>query len=108
MAERIVCSEAEFQTCIAAYKGSLEQLQSAVSIYEEALNALNSDWTGKAFVIMMGKVVSMIKNIKQSFDRVTDAVNELEAVDKLFAEHETTLTGKFNTLDAGRKSSFGG
>lgn len=108
MAERIVCSEAEFQNCIRAYKGSLEQLQSAVRIYEEALNALRSDWTGKAFLIMMGKVVSMIKRIKESFERVTDAVVELEAVEKLFMQNEATLTGKFNALDVGTKSNFGG
>lgn len=108
MAERIVCSKEEFESCIAAYKGSMETLQGAVATYEQALNALSSDWTGRAFAAMCAKVASLTMRIKSSFDRVTDAISELEAVEKLFEENETSLTGKFNALDVGSKSNFAG
>lgn len=108
MAEHIRCSKEAFETCVNSYKNSLETLQNAVSTYEQALNALSSDWTGRAFVAMCGKVVSMVARIKSSFDRVTDAITELEAVDKLFEENETALTNNFNALDAGSKSPFAG
>ena len=107
-ANNIVVIDSEFHACIATYKSSLQTLQNAVQAYESALNALRSDWTGKAFVMMVAKVVDLIAKIKASYDRVNDAINELNAVDALFAENEEKLKGNFNALDAGSVSPFNG
>ena len=107
-ANNIVVSDSELQACVAAYKSSLETLQNAVQAYENALNALRSDWTGKAFVMMVGKVVDLISKIKASYERVNDAISELNAVKAEFIENEAKLKGNFNALDAGSVSPFNG
>ena len=108
MADKIRVVDSELEACVAAYKGSLETLQGAVRTYEQALNALRSDWTGRAFSIMAGKVAQMMVRISESFERVTDAITELEETKELFQENETTLQSGFNALDAGSKSPFAG
>ncbi|MBE5801780.1 MAG: hypothetical protein E7319_05765 [Clostridiales bacterium] len=108
MADKIVVIDSEFQACISAYRSSLETLQNAVQVYEGAMNALRNDWTGRAFVIMLAKVVDLVAKIKASYDRVNDAISELQNTSALFEENENALKGKFDGLDAGSKSPFGG
>lgn len=102
-----VFDEAAFEACISSYKNSLQTLQGAVSTYEQALNALRNDWTGRAFAVMCGKVVQMVAKIRSSFDRVTDAIDELQGTKELFINSENELKSKFSSLDAGSKSPFG-
>ncbi|MBP3645509.1 MAG: hypothetical protein J6K55_03700 [Clostridia bacterium] len=108
MADNIRVVDSELQACVAAYRNSLDVLQTAVRTYEAAMNALRSDWTGKAFVIMIAKVVDLVNKIKASFERVNDAISELQAVENLFEENESKLKGNFDALDAGSQSPFGG
>lgn len=108
MADYIDYKSSDLEACAAAYRGSLQKLQTAVSTYEQALNALRSDWTGKAFIIMAGKVVTMVLRIKESFDRVTDAMDELGQVQALMDETEQTNVTKMSGLEVGSESPFGG
>lgn len=108
MADRIVASSEAFEACVASYKGSLEKLQGAVSTYEQALEALRNDYTGRAFVAMAAKVVAMSGKIKASFERVHDAITELEAADKVYTENETSIANDFKAVEVGTKSPFAG
>lgn len=107
MAEIIKVDSSAFEACISAYKNSLQTLQGAVNTYEQALNALQNDWTGRAFAIMCGKVVQMVSKIRASFERVTDAINELQEAEKMFVNTENSIKSRINSLDAGSKSPFG-
>lgn len=108
MADKIVVIDSEFHACIAAYRSSLQTMQNAVQAFENALDALRGDWTGRAALMMAGKVLDLIVKIKQSFERINDATSELNAVDALFTENEEKLTSNFNSLDAGSVSPFNG
>lgn len=108
MANQIRVETSELAACAAAYRASLNTLQECVQQYHNALDALRNDYTGKAFAIMSGKVVSMLAKITGSFVRVEDAISELGATQQLFEENEAALRGKFDALDAGTKSPFMG
>lgn len=108
MADNIRVVDSELQACVTAYRNAFQTLQSCVRLYETALNALKSDWTGRAFAIMLVKVVDLITKIKESFDRVNDAMSELQQVEALFEENEQKLQSNFNALDAGSASPFNG
>lgn len=108
MADIIRVESSELQACAAAYRSSLETLNDAVHTYQEALNALRSDWTGRAFVIMSAKVAEMVAKIVGSFDRVNDAINELNETENMFNENEQKLKSNFSNLDVGTKSPFAG
>lgn len=108
MADKIRVESTELEACVAAYKKALETLNDSVQTYEQALDALRNDWTGKAFLIMSGKVAQMVMQIKNSFERVNDAISELEQTKNLFNENETKLASDFNNLDVGTKSPFAG
>lgn len=108
MADKIRVESTELEACVAAYRKSLETLNDSVHTYEQALDALRNDWTGRAFVLMSGKVAQMVMQIKNSFERVNDAISELEETKNLFNENESKLASNFNNLDAGNKSPFAG
>ena len=107
MADDIRVVDSELQACANEYRQSLETLNDAVREYRDALDALQNDWTGRAFAIMSAHVVNLTMKIMGSFERVTDAIKELGDVENLFNENEAKLVSKFNNQDTGIKSPFG-
>ena len=108
MPDQIRVESSELEACVAAYKTSLSTLEDAVNTYEKALDALRNDWTGRAFAAMSAKVLSLVLQIRNSFQRVNDAVEELNFTKDLFEENEAKLTNRFTSLDEGTKSPFEG
>ena len=108
MANNIVVDRERLQTCVSEYNQSLETLNEAVNEYRDALDALRSDWTGRAFAIMSAHVANLTLKITGSFERVTDAIKELGDVENLFAQNEEKLKTGFMNQDTGTKSPFGG
>lgn len=107
MADNIRVESSELLACANEYRQSLETLEDAVMTYQNALNALANDWTGRAFMIMSGKVADMVSKIVASFDRVGDAITELNDTNEMFEGNESDLKGTFGGLDVGTKSPFG-
>ena len=108
MADQIRVVDSELQECAKEYTASLGTLQEAVREYVDALDALRSDWTGRAFAIMSGHVINLTTKLTESFERVTDAVTELTQVEQLFEENEARQKSVYNSQDVGTKSPFGG
>lgn len=108
MANDIRVVDSELQACAAEYAQSLQTLNEAVREYQQALSALQSDWTGRAFLIMSGHVAQLTEKIIKSFDRVNDAIGELGEVEELFNENENKQRTRFANQDVGTKSPFGG
>ena len=108
MADDIRVVDSELQACANEYRQSLQTLNEAVREYQEALNALKSDWTGRAFAIMSAHVAELTAKIVGSFERVNDAISELGEVEVLFEENEVKQKAKFMNQDTGTKSPFGG
>lgn len=108
MADDIRVVDSELQACAGEYMQSLSTLNEAVREYREALEALKSDWTGRAFAIMSAHVANLTMKIYSSFDRVTDAIKELGDVEQLFEENEQKLKSRFANQDVGTKSPFVG
>jgi len=108
MADDIRVVDSELQACASEYVQSLSTLNEAVREYREALEALKSDWTGRAFAIMSAHVANLTMKIFSSFDRVTDAIKELGDVEQMFEENENKLKTRFVNQDVGTKSPFGG
>lgn len=108
MANDIRVPGSELQACAAEYAQSLQTLNEAVREYQQALNALKSDWTGRAAVIMSGNAAQLAVRIAELFERVTDGITELGEVEVLFNENESGLKARFANQDVGSKSPFGG
>lgn len=108
MADDIRVVDSELHACAGEYMQSLSTLNEAVHEYREALEALKSDWTGRAFAIMSAHVANLTMKIFESFERVTDAIKELGDVGNLFEENENKIKTRFANQDVGTKSPFGG
>lgn len=108
MADKIEVSSFELQNCASRYAESLQTLQEAVHDYTSALEALRQDWTGKAALIVMGNIVSLTSKIVKSFDRVNDAIKELNTAETMYDENEAKQQNKYNSIDVGVKSPFAG
>lgn len=106
MADIIRVDSADLQQCASKYLSALGTLKDAYNAYIKSLNALNSDWTGRAFLIMSGKVASMGKNIARSFEKLTDAVTELNAVSELNQETESGIKSQVASQQVGTESPF--
>ena len=104
MADVIRVESAQFEACKARYRSALQTLQECVEKYNKSLEDLRNDYTGKAFMIMSGKVATMSMNIKRSFEKVTDVLDELTEVEDTFAQNEDKLKGAANSKDEGKKS----
>lgn len=101
MADKINVSSADLSACAARYTMAGAKLVQCTVTYTQALAALSSDWTGKAFAIMSIKVAQMVKNLAESYTKCLDAVSELTDVKEQFEETENALKGTFSGLDVG-------
>lgn len=106
MADIIRADSAELQQCASKYLSALATLKDAYAAYTKSLNALRSDWTGRAFVIMSGKVATMGINIAKSFEKLTDAVSELNEVRELNQETESGIKSQIGNQQVGNESPF--
>ena len=106
MADKISVNTAELQQCASKYNNALGTLKEAYAAYTKALGDLQSDWTGRAFIAMSGKVASMTKNLATSFGKLTDAVSELNEVAEITDETESDVMSKAKGLEIGNNSPF--
>ena len=108
MADRIIVDSAELQQCANEYQGALNTVLDAVQLYVGALQALASDYTGAAAVIMSGKVLDLTAKITAAAGRCTDAISELRQTQTIFEEGEARIANRANQADAGAASPFQG
>lgn len=106
MPNKIVIDSSDLQQCVARYTSALATLRDAHASYTRSLEDLRSDWTGRAFVIMSGKVAAMGINIAKSFDKLTDAISELNEMNELAQDTENDIKGKIAAYDVGSESPF--
>lgn len=106
MADRIIVSSEEIQQCISKYRSALDVVKDAYSLYTKSLEALRSDWTGKAFAIMAAKAALMYLNISKSFNNIEDAMSELNAIAELAQDTENAIKGTISKQDVGNTSPF--
>lgn len=101
MADKINVSSSDLSACAARYAVAGLKLMQCTATYSQALGALSSDWTGKAFAIMSIKVAQMVKNLAESYTKCLDAIKELTDVKEQFEEAENALKGTFSSMDTG-------
>lgn len=101
MADKIDVSSADLSVCATRYAAAGVKLAQCTATYVQALAALSNDWTGKAFIIMSGKIIEMTKNLGESYAKCYDAIKELGDVKDLFEEAENHLKTSFSGLDVG-------
>lgn len=106
MADIQKVSVQDIEACKSRYLSALSTLQECVAKYEKSLADLSNDYTGKAFLIMSGKVAKMSLDLKTSFEKLTDVVSELGEVRDVYEENETNISSRANNLDAGAVSPF--
>lgn len=106
MADIIRVESGDLQQCVARYTSALSTLKDAYSSYTRSLQDLRSDWTGRAFAIMAAKVAAMGVNIAKSFDKLTDAISELNEFNELAQDTESEIKSKVASFDVGNESPF--
>lgn len=106
MADKQIVNSAEIDACSQRYLSALSTLEECVGKYEKSLKDLANDYTGTAFAIMSGKVTKMGLDLKKSFDKLRDAVSELNEVKDIYEENESTVSSSATALDTGTASPF--
>lgn len=106
MADLIRVNSSDLQQCISRYNSAYGTLRESYEAYVRSLKALSNDWTGRAFLIMSGKVASMGLNIAKSFQKLEDAVSELSEMNELVSDTENSVKQTISAQDEGSKSPF--
>lgn len=106
MADMLRFDTQDLQQCINQYNGAMSTLKDSYNHFVKSLNALSSDWTGRAFVIMSGKVAAMGANIARSFNNLDDAVTELQQMIDLTQETEGEIKTTIGNAEIGTESPF--
>ena len=101
MADHINVESSDLSACAVRYAAAGVKLMQCTATYTQALAALSSDWTGKAFAIMSIKVAQMVKNLAESYTKCYDAIKELGDVKDQFEEAENALKSTFSSMDTG-------
>lgn len=93
------------ETCISSYNAAKGKMMECVLTYTTALASLATDYTGRAALAMSGKVNQMLGNIKASYEKIDDCVNELKSAIETYSTTETANAKVGSDVDKG--SPFG-
>ena len=86
----------QYNTCKGNQTAAYTQLQAAVK-------SLAGAWEGDAYNAFTAKFNELYNNIKQSEERMQDAVTELQKSHDIFQQVESTISGEVNSLSAGSR-----
>lgn len=101
MAEKIKVSTDEMQATIARYNSARNTLQGAFKSLDSAINILNNTWKGGAWMAFKAMWDIANSNIRQSDERMRDAVDELNKTMEIMLAAEGKVKSNVSTLEAG-------
>ena len=101
MADVLKVTPEELQNTANQFKSYQQTLQTAYLQMSNAVRSLDTTWNGEASEQFKTQFDSMYKNLEQTEQKMTDAVDELMKAFDIYTEAENSIKGQIDTLDEG-------
>ncbi len=101
MGEVIKVDTDAMKTCISNYKVQKTQLIGALTICSSASALLAQSWAGPSFQITCAKMEKTFKNLKETHEKIDDAIKELEKAIATMEAAEGKIKTSVVALDTG-------
>ncbi len=101
MANVLKVTPEELQNTANQFKSYQQTLQTAYLQMSNAVRSLDTTWNGEASEQFKTQFDSMYKNLEQTEQKMTDAVDELMKAFDIYTEAENSIKGQIDTLDEG-------
>ena len=101
MADVLKVTPEELQNTANQFKGYQGNLQTAYLQMSDAVRSLDTTWNGEASEQFKSQFESMYKNLEQTEQKMTDAIDELLKAHDIYQEAENAIKGQVDALDEG-------
>ena len=101
MADVLKVTPEELQATANQFKSYQGNLQTAYLTMSDAVRSLDTTWNGDASEQFKAQFDSMYNNLKQTEDKMADAIDELMKAFDIYNEAESNIKAQVDTLDEG-------
>lgn len=101
MSEVIKIDTAAMNACISNYMAQKAQLLGALAICTSASALLAQSWAGPSFQITCAKMEKTFNNLKETDEKINDAINELRKTISTMEAAEGKIKASMASLDTG-------
>ena len=101
MADVLKVTPEELQAAASQFKTQQAVLQTAYLTMSDAVRSLDTTWNGEASEQFKSQFDSMYKNLSQTEEKMTDAVDELLKAHDIYEEAENAIKGQVSALSEG-------
>ena len=101
MADVLKVTPQELQNTASNFKSSQQKMQTAYLTMSDAVRSLDTTWNGEASEQFKAQFDSMYKNLSQTEQKMTDAIDELLKAQDLYESVENELKSMAASLDEG-------
>lgn len=100
-ADKLLVDSAEVTQAAAQFKTYMGQMETAYLRMSDAVRTLDSTWNGEASEQFKTSFDNMYNNLKQSSDKMQDAVDEMTKAVEIFDEVENQIKAMAEGLETG-------
>lgn len=108
MADRLLVSTEQMEATVTKYNDARSTMEEAFSAMDKAWDTLCQVWDGTIKATFMSEWVVIMGNIRKSDQAMQKSINGLVKAHNLFAQNETDVQNRANSLDTGSAPSIFG
>ena len=101
MADVLKVTPEELISTASSFKSSQQQMQTAYLTMSDAVRSLDTTWNGDASEQFKAQFDAMYKNLSQTEQKMTDAVDELLKAADLYQQVEDSIKSAVSGLEEG-------
>ena len=101
MADVLKVTPEELQSTANQFKNYQNELKIAYLTMSNSVRTLDGTWNGEASEQFKSQFESMYKNLEQTEQKMTDAIDELLKAHDIYQEAENAIKGQVDSLDTG-------
>ena len=101
MADVLKVTPEELQSTANQFKNYQNELKIAYLTMSNSVRTLDGTWNGEASEQFKSQFESMYKNLEQTEQKMTDAIDELLKAHDIYQEAENAIKGQVDALDEG-------
>ncbi len=101
MADVLKVTPEELQATANQFKGYQGNLQTAYLQMSDAVRSLDTSWNGEANEQFKAQFDAMYKNLSQTEQKMTDAVDELMKANEIYTQAEAAIKSAIDALEVG-------
>ena len=101
MADVLKVTPDELRNAATQFKTYQGQMQTAYLTMSDAVRSLDTTWNGDASEQFKAQFDAMYKNLSQTEEKMTDAIDELTKAAGVYDEVEASIKGQVEALEEG-------